>query len=64
MNLGVYNGSKVTEPDFSKQISFVQIWAKMAQNGPKMLILTNDTFLFRQLQGDITWLDFIHEKNH
>ena len=39
MKLGVHKGSKVTEPNFWKKISFAQIWAKRAQNGPKMEFL-------------------------
>ena len=39
MKIGISNGSKVTEPDFSGKILFAQIWAKWAQNGLKMRFL-------------------------
>ena len=37
MMLGVHKAYKLTKPDFWKKISFSQIWAKRAQNVPKMV---------------------------
>ena len=36
MKLGVHKRKKVMEPDFSGKPPFAQIWAKRAQNGPKL----------------------------
>ena len=33
MKIGIHNGSKVTEPDFSGKILFAQIWAKWPKRG-------------------------------